>query len=256
MNHSYHRRYHGAIEAVILDWAGTTLDFGCVAPAIVFVEVFKRQGVAITMAEARLPMGAGKRDHIAQIAAMEPVHARWQTTHNHPPGEPDIDAMYADFIPLQLKSLSDYSTLIPGTLEALADLRARNIKIGSTSGYDRAMMDINQADAKRQGFEIDAIFCSTDVKRGRPAPDMALMNVLALGVSNVAACIKIDDTTPGIEEGLNAGMWTIGLAISGNEVGLSHQEWTNLPTPDQNRLRTRATTRLAQPVHHPHRERA
>ena len=54
---------------------------------------------------------------------------------------------------------------------------------------------------------------------------MALANVLALGIGDVRACVKVDDTVPGIEEGLNAGMWTVGLSLSGNEVGYSVQEF-------------------------------
>ncbi len=246
MSYTYRRTYRGPIEAVILDWAGTTLDFGCVAPAVVFVEVFKRQGMAIDMAEARGPMGAGKRDHIAQITRMDGVRARWNAAHGRDATEADIDAMYADFIPLQLQSLSDYSALIPGTLEAAAEMRRRGIKLGSTSGYDRAMMAVNVADAKRQGFEVDTVFCSTDVRQGRPYPFMALQNVIALGVSTVEACVKVDDTVPGIDEGLNAGMWTIGFSISGNEVGLSLAEWNATPATEQARLRKRAATRLLQ----------
>ncbi|WP_257785850.1 HAD-IA family hydrolase [Jeongeupia sp. USM3] len=55
---------------------------------------------------------------------------------------------------------------------------------------------------------------------GRPGPWMALENVIRLGISDVAACVKVDDTVPGIAEGLAAGMWTVGLSASGNEVGL------------------------------------
>ncbi|MGR5542794.1 HAD-IA family hydrolase, partial [Vibrio campbellii] len=60
---------------------------------------------------------------------------------------------------------------------------------------------------------------------GRPAPFMALKNVIELGVTNVAACIKVDDAVPGIEEGHNAGMWTVGLLLSGNEAGLTFEEY-------------------------------
>ncbi|HEX7950750.1 MAG TPA: hypothetical protein VF494_10410, partial [Candidatus Limnocylindrales bacterium] len=67
MTFTYQRSYRGKIQAVLLDWAGTTMDFGCMAPAVVFVEVFKRKGVPITMEEARAPMGAHKRVHIQKI---------------------------------------------------------------------------------------------------------------------------------------------------------------------------------------------
>ena len=75
---------------------------------------------------------------------------------------------------------------------------------------------------------------------------MCLQNMMNLGVSPVEACVKIDDTRPGIEEGLNGGMWTIGLAISGNEIGLSLKDWKKLPKADQERMRAGAYTRMYQ----------
>jgi phosphonoacetaldehyde hydrolase len=246
MDFSYRRSYRGPIEAVLLDWAGTTLDFGCMAPAVVFVEVYKRKKVPITVEEARAPMGAHKRVHIQRISELESVRRRWHETHGRLPNDDDVSAMFAEFVPLQLECLSKYSALIPGTLEAIAALRARGIKIGSTTGYLTEMMKINQADAKRQGYVPDATVCAADVPAGRPYPYMCLQNVIKLGVSAVQACVKIDDTVPGIEEGLNAGMWTIGLAVSGNEVGMMLDEWRALPPAEQKIKRDRAYTRMQQ----------
>jgi phosphonoacetaldehyde hydrolase len=75
---------------------------------------------------------------------------------------------------------------------------------------------------------------------------MCLQNVINLGVSTVHACVKVDDTVPGVEEGLNAGMWTIGLAVSGNEVGLTLGEWQARPAAEQQVKRERAHRRLLQ----------
>lgn len=221
------------------------------APAVVFVEVFKRKQVPITVEEARAPMGAHKRVHIQRITELDSVRRRWQETHGRPPNENDVNAMFADFVPLQLECLSTYSTLIPGTLEVVAGLRSRGIKIGSTTGYLTEMMKINLEDAKRQGYEPDSTVCAADVPAGRPYPYMCLQNVIKLGVSTVQACVKIDDTIPGVEEGLNAGMWTIGLAVSGNEVGMMLDEWRALPEAEQQAKRRRAYTRMQQcGVHH------
>jgi len=244
MTFGYRRSYRGRIRAVLLDWAGTTMDFGCMAPAVVFVKVFERAGVPITMDEARAPMGAHKRVHIQKLTEQDAVRARWQARHGRPPGEADVDRMFADFVPLQLECLSEYSTLIPGTLEVVAALRAREVKIGSTTGYLREMMAINLADAKAQGYEPDATVCASDVPAGRPYPYMCLQNMLDLRVWPVEACVKVDDTLPGIEEGLNAGMWTVGLAVSGNEVGLPLAAWQALPPAEQQARRERAHARL------------
>lgn len=246
MTFAYRRTYRGAIEAVILDWAGTTMDFGCMAPAVVFVEVFKRKHVPISMEEARAPMGAHKRVHIQRITELEPVRRRWQEKHGRPPTDDDVGAMFADFVPLQLECLAKYSTLIPGTLDVVRALRARNIKIGSTTGYLTEMMAINLAEGRKQGYEPDSTVCASDVPAGRPFPYMCLQNAINLQVTTVEACVKVDDTVPGVEEGLAAGMWTIGLAISGNEVGLPLDEWQALPKPQQELYRARAYRRMRQ----------
>ena len=246
MTFTYQRSYRGPLQAVLLDWAGTTMDFGCMAPAVVFVEVFKRKGVPISMEEARAPMGAHKRVHIRKITELDPVRKRWHEKHGRLPNEDDVDAMFKDFVPLQLKCLSDYSDLIPGTLEVVKALRKRGCRIGSTTGYTTEMMKINLADAAKQGYAPDSTVCASDVPAGRPYPYMCLQNVINLGVSPVEACVKIDDTRPGVEEGLNAGMWTIGLAISGNEVGMQLKDWKKLPKKEQQRLREGAYTRMYQ----------
>jgi phosphonoacetaldehyde hydrolase len=243
---SYARTYRGPVQAVLLDWAGTTMDFGCVAPAVVFVEVFRRRGVPISMAEARAPMGAHKRVHIQRITELDSVRQRWQEAHGRLPNDDDVGAMFEDFVPLQLECLSNYSELIPGTLEAVAELRRRGIKIGSTTGYTTEMTAINLRDGKRQGYEPDSTVSASEMPAGRPYPFMCLQNAINLQVDCVAACVKVDDTIPGVEEGLNAGMWTVGLAISGNEVGLQLHEWNALSEEDRRIKRERAYRRMLQ----------
>jgi phosphonoacetaldehyde hydrolase len=246
MSWSYARTYRGPVEAVLLDWAGTTLDFGCLAPAVVFVEVFRRKDVPISMEEARAPMGAHKRVHIQRITELDSVRQRWHAAHGRLPTDDDVEAMFKEFVPLQLECLSTYSTLIPGTLAVVAELRRRGIRIGSTTGYTTEMMQINRRDAARQGYEPDSTVCASDVPAGRPYPYMCLQNAINLRVTTVQACVKVDDTVPGVEEGLSAGMWTVGLAVSGNEVGLTREEWEALPPAEQAPRRVRAHRRLAQ----------
>jgi len=224
MNFHFQRSYRGSLKAILLDWAGTTLDYGCYAPAVVFTEVFKRKGVPISVEEARAPMGAHKKVHIRKISQLDTVQQRWKATHGRLPSEEDVEAMFQAFIPLQLDCLADYADLIPGALEAVADFRKRGLKIGSTTGYTTEMMKILQAEAKARGYEPDSTVCASDVPAGRPEPWMCVQNALNLRIYPFEACVKVDDTLPGIEEGLNAGMWTIGLAKTGNEVGLNAEE--------------------------------
>lgn len=222
---TYNRAYRGPIRMVVLDWAGTTMDFGCMAPAVVFQAVFKEEGVPISMEEARIPMGAHKRVHIGLITEIASVRSRWVEAKGSEPTDDDVGRMFERFIPLQEACLSDYSDLIPGTLDVIAECRKRGYKIGSTSGYLPGMLAINLADAQKQGYDPDATFGAADVPRGRPFGHMVLRNILELDIACVQSVVKVDDTLTGIEEGLNAGGWAIGLAISGNEVGVQHDEW-------------------------------
>ena len=247
MEFVYERTYRGAVKAVVLDWAGTTMDYGCYAPAVVFIEVFKRKGVAITMAQARGPMGLHKRDHIRAISKMEEVAAAWEREHGAACSEDDVVDMFENhFKQLQLACIARYAELIPGTLEVLSALRGKGIKIGSTTGYFEEAVEIILAEAAKQGYAPDSTVCATQVPAGRPYPWMVMQNIMNLGVCPPAAVVKVGDTLPDIGEGLNAGVWTVGLAKTGNEVGLNLEEIEALTAEELAEKLTRARTRLAQ----------
>ena len=222
------------------------MDYGCYAPAVVFVEVYKRKDVPITIEEARVPMGAHKKVHIRKISQIESVAQRWQDAHGRNPNEDDVEAMFQEFIPLQLACLADYADLIPGTLEAVADFRGRGLKIGSTTGYLREMMELLLKEATDRGYTPDTTVCASDVPEGRPEPWMCLQNAMNLGIYPMEAIVKVGDTLPDIEEGLNAGMWTIGLAKTGNEIGLNEGEIAALPQDVGEAKLAQAYTRMYQ----------
>jgi len=224
--------FRGPLKAVILDWAGTIVDYGSRAPAMVFVEVFKRWGVGISLSQARGPMGMAKKDHIREISRLPEVTEIWKTKYGSLPSEEDVEEMYRMFIPLQLDALAKHTDLIPGTLEAVAVFREMGLKIGSNTGYSRDMLNIVLKESRKLGFEPDSAVSASDVPAGRPEPWMSLKNAMEMRVYPMAACVKIDDTIPGIEEGLNAGMWTIGLVKTGNEIGLDETEIAALSPDD------------------------
>jgi phosphonoacetaldehyde hydrolase len=218
------RAYSGPIRAVILDWAGTAVDYGSWAPVAVFLRLFEQCGVIITPEDARAGMGLMKKDHLRAILARPAVAAAWQSVCGAPPAEHDIERLFAQFIPLQMSVVRDYAVPIPGLLDALAALRERAIKIGSTTGYLRAMMDILAPAAAAHGYRPDSIVCPDDVPVGRPAPWMCFQNAMQLGVYPMAALVKVGDTPVDIEEGLNAGMWTVGVTLTGNLLGLTRTD--------------------------------
>lgn len=234
------------LTAVVFDWAGTTVDFGSRAPMGVFVEAFRRFGLEISVAEARGPMGLPKRDHIKTLMAQPRIAAAWAARHGHAPGEADIDRVYEVFVPLNVAVAGDYAELIPGVADVVAMLRARGLKVGSTTGYTREIMAPVLARAARQGYAPDNLVCAGDLAAGRPTPLMMYRTFADLGVFPPETVVKVDDTTPGIAEGLAAGTWAVGVVVSGNEVGLSADEWQALDETGRQRAATAARKKLTE----------
>lgn len=213
-----------SIDTVILDWAGTAVDCGCCAPVGVFVEVFRREGLEVSMAEAREPMGTQKREHIRRMVRAPRLAAAWEQAHGRRATDEDIDRMYANAEPLAVEVLPSFATPIPGVLSAVEQLRAQGLKIGSCTGYSESMLDVLAAAAAGHGYVPDVRVAATEVPEGRPAPDMPLEVVARLGGAPGANCVVVGDTPVDVGSGLAAGMWAVGVAATGNLVGRTVEE--------------------------------
>lgn len=238
------------LKAVVFDWAGTVIDFGSFAPMGVFVEAFRRFGVEVSIAEAREPMGRPKWDHIEAMLAQPRISAAWAEKHGRTPTTEDIQAVYDVFVPLNEEVVSDYCDLVPGTIETVAALRGRGLKIGSTTGYTRSIMARVLPLAEEQGYAPDNLVCAGDLLHGRPTPMNMYKCFLDLDVWPASAVVKVDDTGVGIDEGREAGCWTVGLALSGNEAGITLEDLAALSDADRNALREKASAVLHR--HRPH----
>jgi phosphonoacetaldehyde hydrolase len=232
------------LKAVVFDWAGTMIDHGSRAPMGAFVTVLAGFKVPITVAEARRPMGMAKWDHIKALLTHPDIAARWQAAHGKAPTDRDVDRVYEVFVPHNAAVVVDFADLIPGVLETVARLRGRGLKVGSTTGYTRDIMARLLPLAAAQGLVLDNLVCAGDLARGRPAPHMMYKCFLDLDVWPASAVVKVDDTEVGIAEGLAAGCWTVGVALSGNAVGLSRPELEALGAPELAMHRDRATRQL------------
>jgi phosphonoacetaldehyde hydrolase len=235
---------HPNIEAVIFDWAGTIVDFGSFAPTQIFVDAFKQAfDFDLSLAEARGPMGLGKWQHIEALGQDPVVGERWKTKFGSAMCPADIDHIYQTFLPLQVERVGEHADLIPGALATVDGLRSRGIKIGSTTGYPRQVMTKLIDVAATKGYSPDCTLCADDLEAGaRPGPWMALQCVLDLKVNSVAHCVKVDDTLPGIAEGINAGMWTVGVALSGSPAGLTLAEYQAASADQLEAIRTRVSS--------------
>jgi phosphonoacetaldehyde hydrolase len=216
------------IEAIVFDWAGTMIDYGCFAPLEAFLEIFRKRNVDITIEEAREPMGMLKIEHIRTLCEMPRIREEWVNVYGTAPTEQDVIDMNNDFESILFEILPNFTTPIPGAIELVSRLRARGIKIGSTTGYTKAMMDIVAPGAKENGYEPDCYFTADDVKAGRPYPWMCYENAMELNVYPMNRMIKVGDTTTDMKEGKNAGMWTVGVILGSSELALSEEEVAQL----------------------------
>lgn len=225
------------IEAVIFDWAGTTVDYGCFAPVQAFTEVFKEFGVTPTMEEVRKPMGMLKIDHIRTMLGMERIQKCWQEVYNRPSNEEDVQKMYAVYESKLLSVLDQYADPKPYVIEAIKELRAIGIKIGSTTGYTDKMVAIVTKCAEENGYKPDAWFSPDSVGlKGRPYPYMVFKNMQELEVTSTANVVKVGDTISDIKEGKNAGVLSIGVIEGSSELGLSEEEYEALSQEEKDSL--------------------
>lgn len=244
MQKSTEENMFGELQAVVFDWAGTTVDFGCQGPLHAFKDSFAAFGVQVTSDEAREPMGRDKREHVAALFAMPRIAMAWKIVHGKAPVPSDQDAVYALVEKNMQASVQRHCMPIPGTVEAVAVMRAHGLRIGSCTGYPRSVGEPLAQRAREFGYDPEVLVCATDVQKGRPAPDMCKEALRRLHVDNPARAVKIGDTVNDVLEGLRAGMWVVGITLSGSLAGLSMEEMNALPEEKREALHQRISRDL------------
>lgn len=229
------------IEAVIFDWAGTTVDFGSTSPVSAFMEAFRRAGVEVTDEETRAPMGLLKRDHIRTMLRMPRIEKAWREHYNRAPNADDVEALYADFEPALMAVLPQHCDLKPQVLETVASLREKGIKIGSTTGFTASMMEVVTQEASKSGYRSDMVVTADDTNGfGRPWPYMVFENMRRLGLQDVRRIVKVGDTVSDMREGKNAGLIAVGVVEGSSIIGLDKASWDKLSDMDRFALRKKA----------------
>jgi phosphonoacetaldehyde hydrolase len=221
------------LRAIMLDWAGTTVDYGSIAPVLALQSLFAQHGVPLSREDARRDMGLLKRDHIRSILELPNIRKEWKKRTGKEPDEATVHSLFEEFGPLQMKIIGQHSHVIDGVAETVNSWQERGLRIGSTTGYTREMLAPVLNQAAHEGYRPNASVCPDEVGAGRPAPWMLMRNAQLLDVYPPTACVKIGDTISDIEEGRNAGMWTIGLTRTGNMIGLDVSSWEQLPEFEQ-----------------------
>ena len=184
------------IECIIMDWAGTAVDYGCFAPVAAFIKAFAGKGLTIDVEQTRKPMGLPKIQHIRELLTMPEVNEQFINRY-----------------------------------------RAEGLKIGSTTGYTREMMDVVLPEAQAKGYRVD--YCATPnlLPAGRPAPYMIFENLTKLAVPDPDTVVKVGDTIADIQEGVHAKVWSVGVVLGSNEMALTEEETHALPAAElENRI--------------------
>ncbi len=233
------------IRAVVFDWAGTIVDFGSLAPMGAFVRLFANHGITISIAQARVPMGLPKLAHIEALGAMPDVAAQWQLVKGHAFSADDAAALLQEFVPMSAASALEHSDFIPGFLDSYAWLQEQGIGVATTTGYTRFIMEPLIAKAAEAGFAPARTICCDDVALSRPSPLGMQACMASLDLTGQSEhVVKVDDTAPGLQEGINAGCWTVGVAASGNALGWSWDQWVHASEDEREHALQDARTAL------------
>lgn len=217
-----------AFDMVVFDWAGTTVDFGSRAPVLALIEAFAALGVSVSEPEARRDMGRAKADHVHALLDQPRIAKAWRDAHDQAPDAAAVADVMAGLQAPMIRLAGETADLIPGVADATARLREAGLKIGSCTGYTREMMQAILPRAAEQGYAPDLVVCAQETPQGRPSPLMIYRACAELGVWPLSRVVKVDDAEVGMAEGRNAGCFTVGVAASGNMIGLMAQALADL----------------------------
>lgn len=183
---------------VIFDMAGTTVEDRGQVPAA-FAAALSAAGITLTADELTRVRGASKRRAIRQLLPAAERHR--------------ADEIYAAFRQdLARRYQADGVRSIAGAEDIFRRLRGKGAKVALTTGFDRAIAVLILSALGWTRTTVDALVCSDDVDRGRPAPDIILVAMKLTGVSEPSQVASIGDTALDLEAAARAGVkWNIGV---------------------------------------------
>ena len=183
------------LKMIVFDMAGTTVDEQNV--------VYKTLHRAISDAGFELSLddvlrqGAGKEKMQAIIDILQDKHLE----------KSELQVIFNKFL-LLLDEAYQHLEVVPqpGAVEIFYYLKAQNIKVVLNTGYNQQTADQLLAKLNwKVGVEIDGLITASQVRANRPQPDMILLAMEQMGITNCAEVAKVGDSIIDIEEGKNAG---------------------------------------------------
>jgi HAD superfamily hydrolase (TIGR01509 family) len=192
------------VRAVIFDCDGTLVDSEPLARRA-WERSLAPHGYAIGDEEyaalVGLPFARVHGYFAERIAGLEDAGAFWDA----------YSARLFELIDRELEPFAD-------ALETVAELREAGVAVAVASSSVRARLDRT---LRRARLEFDVTVAGDEVAHGKPAPDMFLAAASRLGLEP-GRCAVVEDSAPGVEAGLAAGMRTVGIARgNGDAVALA-----------------------------------
>lgn len=226
-----------SIKLVVFDWAGTTVDYGSLAPMDVFKMTFDEAGINLTRSEINGPMGMEKKAHIRALLSLESASGQWKEKYERNWNEDDVEELYNKFEEKLHEVVALYSVPIAGVVETIESIRKCNVKIGSTTGYNNAIMEKVIPEAEKYGYKPDCVVTPDITGIGRPTPFMLFECMRQMNVYPSKKVVKVGDTIADIREGKNAGAWSIGILTGSNLLGLTEQEYFSMSDDELAKLK-------------------
>ena len=183
------------LKMIVFDMAGTTVDEQNVVYKTLH-RAIREAGFELSLDDV-LRQGAGKEKMQAIVDILQDKHLE----------KSELQVIFNKFL-LLLDEAYQHLEVVPqpGAVEIFYYLKAQNIKVVLNTGYNQ--QTANQLLAKlnwKVGVEIDAIITASQVRANRPQPDMILLAMEQMGITNCDVVAKVGDSIIDIEEGKNAG---------------------------------------------------
>jgi len=184
------------LKLVVFDMAGTTVDDEIDGSPLVlksYDEAFRRYGIVVPMDILNRQRGRDKRTVIEEFGGER---------------APEIYELFVSILLSNTKRVKE----MEGTSETFRFLQDLGVKVAANTGfpYDVAKGMIDHLGWKRAGL-LDFWICSEMVGVSRPDPAMIHAAMRHFKIEDPLSVVKVDDTAKGIEEGLRAGVITLGV---------------------------------------------
>ncbi len=194
------------IELLVFDLAGTTVDDsieGIPLVAVAMKETFSKHGYDIDVEVVNKYRGMEKREAIQNI--LNELHRQSSTSPNV-----DVEVIFKDFKYFLNKNLSSIKNEIPGTTGVFRQLKSAGMKIAVGSGFPHSVVEAI-ASTLEWAELVDYLSSAEKAGHGRPHPAMIHSAMKFFNISDPRAVIKVGDTKIDVQEGKNAGCWTVSV---------------------------------------------